>query len=113
MQAQEPRDAEDLSGSVGTSARAMQRFLTEARWSGDTVIERLQEYLVPRLGRPDAVWVRDGRDLPKQGRKSAGLARQYCGRLGKVANCQTGMFLAYVNPLGRAPQDDCKVVPAP
>ena len=80
----------------------MQRFLTEARWSDDTVIGRLQEYLAPRLGNPGAVWVLDGSDFPKQGRKSAGVARQYCGRLGKVANCQAGMFLAYVSPLGRA-----------
>ena len=94
--------AENLSESVGISARAMQRFLTEARWSDETVIGRLQEYLAPRLGHPEAVWVFDGSDFPKQGRKSAGVARQYCGRLGKVANCQGGMFLAYVSPLGRA-----------
>ena len=80
----------------------MQRFLTDSRWSDETVIGRLQEYLAPRLGHPEAVWVFDGSDFPKQGRKSAGVARQYCGRLGKVANCQGGMFLAYVSPLGRA-----------
>ena len=102
MQAQEPRNAENLSESVGISARAMQRFLTEARWDDDAVIGRLQEYLAPKLEHPEAVWVLDGSDLPKQGRKSVGVARQYCGRLGKVANCQAGMFLAYVSPLGRA-----------
>ena len=102
VQAGERRNAENLSESVGISARAMQRFLTEAPWDDDAVIGRLQEYLAPRLGHPEAVWVLDGSDFPKQGRKSAGVARQYCGRLGKVANCQGGMFLAYVSPLGRA-----------
>ena len=92
--------AGNLSESVGISARAMQRFLTEARWSDDTVIGRLQEYLAPRLGHPEAVWVFDGSDFPKQGRKSAGVARQYCGRLGKVANCQAGMFLGLRQPAG-------------
>ena len=102
VQARERRNAENLSESVGISARSMQRFLTEARWSDDTVMGRLQEYLAPRLGHAEAVWLFDGSDFPKQGRKSVGVARQYCGRLGKVANCQAGMFLAYVSPLGRS-----------
>ena len=102
VQAGERRNAENLSESVGISARAMQRFLTEARWDDAAVIGRLQEYLAPRLAHPEAVWVLDGSDFPKQGRKSVGVARQYCGRLGKVANCQAGMFLAYVSPLGQA-----------
>ena len=80
----------------------MQRFLTDSSWDDEAILGRLQEYLGPRLGHPSGVWVLDGSDFPKQGRKSVGVARQYCGRLGKVANCQAGMFLAYVSPLGRA-----------
>ena len=90
VQAQERRNAGNLSESVGISARAMQRFLTEARWSDDTMTGRLQKYLAPRLEHPEAVWVLDGSDFPKQGRRSAGVARQYCGRLGKAANCAFG-----------------------
>ena len=91
--------------SVGDGSGVSQgdaAVLTESPWDDDAVIGRLQEYLSPRLGHPEAVWVLDGSDFPKQGRKSAGVARQYCGRLGKVTNCQAGMFLAYVSPLGRA-----------
>ena len=102
VQSGERRNAENLSETVPASARVMQRFLTESPWDDDAVIGRLQEYLGPRLGHPEAVSVLDGSDFPKQGRKSAGVARQYCGRLGKVANCQAGMFLACVSPLGRA-----------
>ena len=102
VQSGERRNAENLSETVPASARVMQRFLAESPWNDDIVIGRLQEYLGPRLGHPEAIWVLDGSDFPKQGRKSVGVARQYCGRLGKVANCQAGMFLAYVSPLGRA-----------
>ena len=102
VQSGERRNAENLSEAVPVSARAMQRFLTESPWVDDAVMGRRQEYLGPLLEHPEAIWVLDGSDFPKQGRKSAGVARQYCGRLGKVANCQAGMFLAYVSPLGRA-----------
>ena len=102
VQSRERRNAENLSETVPGSARGMQRFLTDSPWDDEAIIGRLQEYLGTRLEHPEGVWVLDGSDFPKQGRKSAGVARQYCGRLGKVANCQAGMFLAYVSPLGRA-----------
>ena len=88
VQSQERRNAENLSETVTASPRVLQRFLTEARWDDDAVIGRLQEYLCSRLEHPQAVWVLDGSDFPKQGVKSAGVARQYCGALGKIANCQ-------------------------
>ena len=102
VQSEERRNAENLSEMVPVSARALQRFLSEARWDDDAIIGRLQEYLAPRLADPLAVWVLDGSDFPKQGVKSVGVARQYCGALGKIANCQAGMFLAHVGPRGRA-----------
>ena len=102
VQSQERRNAENLAEAVSVSARALQRFLTDARWDDERVIERLQAYLGPRLQHPQAVWVLDGSDFPKQGRKSVGVARQYCGILGKIANCQAGLFLAHVGPRGRA-----------
>ena len=83
VQSQDRRNAENLSESVGVSARAMQRFLTKAPWDDDAVMGRLQEYLSPRLGHPEAVWVLDGSDFPKQGRKSAGVARQYYRETGQ------------------------------
>ena len=102
MQSGERRNAENLSETVPVSARAMQRFLAKSPWDDEAVMARLQEYLAPRLEHPEAIWVLDGSDFPKQGRKSVGVVRQYCGRLGWVANCQAGMFLVYISPLGRA-----------
>lgn len=79
VQSHERRNAENLSEAVVASPRSLQRFLTESPWEDDRVIGRLQEYLGSRLADPQAVWVLDGSDFPKQGVKSAGVSRQYCG----------------------------------
>jgi SRSO17 transposase len=54
------------------------------------------------LNSPEGVFVVDETGFPKQGKQSVGVARQYCGPLGKVANCQVAAFLAYVSPRGHA-----------
>lgn len=102
VQAEERRNAENMAEALPVSARVLQRFLSESPWAEDPVIDRLQAYLGPRLSHPLAVWAVDSSGFPKQGTKSVGVARQYCGMLGKVANCQVGVFLAHVGPRGRA-----------
>jgi len=111
VRAQERRNAKNLSESVGISAQAMQRFLTEARWSDDTVIGRLQAYLVPGWSIPRPCGCSTAATSPSRGGNRQGCPGQYCGRLGKVANCQAGMFLAYVSPLGRVLVDKCPYLP--
>lgn len=102
VQNQERCNAENLSEVVDASPRVLQRFLTEAHWDDDAVTEALQKYLAPRLAHPQAVWAVDESGVVKQGKKSVGVAHQYCGAVGKLANCQMGVYLAYLSPQGRA-----------
>ena len=102
VQDRERCNAENLSEVVDASPRVLQRFLTEARWDEDALTDALQAHLAPRLAHPQAVWAVDESGIVKQGKQSVGVARQYCGSVGKVANCQMGVFLAHVGPRGRA-----------
>jgi len=102
VQSSERRNAENLGEAVGVPARTMQRYLTRAGWDDAAVTERLQAYLGPRLNHRQADGVVDESGFPKQGKKSVGVARQYCGHVGKIASCQMGVFLAHIGPRGRA-----------
>jgi SRSO17 transposase len=79
-----------------------QYLLSRADWDADAVREELRRYVVQHLGDPHGVLVLDETGFPKKGRHSAGVARQYSGTLGKVDNCQIGVFLSYASPLGYA-----------
>src|SRR5215213_1416696 len=106
------RNAENLAEHVdGATPRALQRFLSEAAWSTERVIEQIQEDVALVLEEPDAVFVVDETGFAKQGTKSVGVARQYSGTLGKVGNCQVGVFLAYVSGRGRALADAALYLP--
>jgi SRSO17 transposase len=80
----------------------MQRLLYQAQWNADLVCKILRAKVIARLGYAPGVGVIDESAFVKRGDKSAGVGRQYCGRLGKIENCQVGVFLGYVAPLGYA-----------
>src|SRR5882762_8630711 len=78
------------------SRRGLQKFVGEAAWDHTPLLDTLARQVGEDLGEPDAVIVFDPSAFPKKGTKSVGVARQWCGRLGKVENCQVGVFMAYV-----------------
>jgi SRSO17 transposase len=70
--------------------QAFQHFITHAPWDAERVWTRLRAVVPERTG----VLILDGTSFPKQGTASVGVARQYCGALGKIANCQTAVTVA-------------------
>ena len=91
--------------------RGIQRVLDRYRWDADAVRDDLRRYVVEALGDPRAVLAVDETSFVKQGRHSAGVARQYCGTLGKRANCQVGVFLGYASAKGYAGLDRALYLP--
>lgn len=88
-----------------------QYLLGRADWEADAVRDELRHYLVQHLGNLHAVLVIDETGVPKKGRHSAGVARQYSGTLGKIDNCQVGVFLGYASQLGHTLLDRELYVP--
>src|SRR5262245_26439421 len=80
----------------------MQRLLSTAHWDADAVRDDLVAYVLEHLADPQAVLVLDETGFVKKGTKSVGVAPQYCGTVGKIANCQVGVFLAYATRHGPA-----------
>jgi SRSO17 transposase len=80
----------------------MQRLLATADWDPDGVRDDLRAYVVEHLGDPSGVLVADETGFLKKGTTSVGVQRQYSGTVGKVDNCQLGVFLAYASGKGRA-----------
>jgi SRSO17 transposase len=89
-----------LKGPDPAAVRAGQQFLGEGAWSDESILARHQRLVGESLGQPDGVVIVDGSGFPKQGQHSVGVAPQYCGALGKVANCQEGVFAAYASSRG-------------
>jgi SRSO17 transposase len=92
-----------LAEQVGEATPdGVQRLLATARWDADGVRDDFRAYVLEHLGDPDGVLVVDETSVIKKGTKSVGVQRQYCGTVGRIANCQVAVFLAYATRHGRA-----------
>lgn len=89
-----------LCGLHPNVVRAVQGFIGFGQWDVARLMHRHQAKVAISLGDPRGVVIVDGSGFPKQGQHSAGVAYQYCGTLGKVANCQEGVFVVYASPQG-------------
>ncbi len=85
----------------GGDVQAMQQFISVGAWDDAVLLEHHQRLVAQTLGDVDTgTLILDGCDFPKQGRHSVGVARQWCGAVGKVANCQASVVAAYASRHG-------------
>src|SRR5271167_2288599 len=101
----ERKTSEPIAYLAGRERKPVQHFVGAGAWDDEAVMRELRQHVAEERADPEAVLVVDGSGFPKKGEDSCGVARQWCGRLGKVDNCQVGVFLAYVTAKGYAPLD--------
>lgn len=80
--------------------RAMQFFVSDVVWDESKILSTYRSMVNEDMGDPDGVLIFDESGFVKKGSDSAGVARQYCGNVGKVENCQVGVFSAYASRHG-------------
>jgi len=89
-----------FEGDNPNAIRAGQQFLGQGTWADGPLLVRHWQEVEQDLGDANGVLIVDGSDFPKQGQDSVGVKRQMCGELGKIANCQAGVFLSYASHKG-------------
>ena len=93
---------ERIALRFGTCVRSLQHFIGQSPWQWERLLEIQQALVVETLGEADGVVLVDESGMPKQGYHSVGVASQYCGSLGKVANAQVGVYLGYASRKGHS-----------
>ena len=83
--------------------QALQQFVNQSPWDHQQVENRYRRVLARALASPRGIFVLDDTGFPKQGKHSVGVQHQYCGQLGKKANCQVAVTVHYVSPAGHFP----------
>lgn len=101
----EPMAARIGPGRVGSLHQAMHHFVANAPWSENAVLAAVREWALPAIEAEGALraWIVDDTGFPKKGKHSVGVARQYCGQLGKQDNCQVAVSLSVANDAASLP----------
>ena len=87
------KSIEPLAGRIeGADVQSLRQFVGQSPWAVEQIQQKLAEKVVDLLAEPE-VWMIDETSFPKAGDASVGVARQYCGALGKIANCQVAVSL--------------------
>src|SRR4051812_12935866 len=95
----EPIAAVTAPARASANHQSRLHFVANAPWSNERVLGRIRELPVPIIEGSGAIeaWIIDDTGFPKKGRHSVGVARQYCGQLGKQDNCQVAVSLSVAN----------------
>src|SRR6476661_1499861 len=95
----EPMAAMTAPERTAAQPQALLHFVGQGDWSGQQVMAKVRELLLPGIERHGEIeaWIIDDTGFPKKGRHSVGVARQYCGQLGKQDNCQVAVTLSFAN----------------
>ena len=96
MSDSERKNVESIAYYHGYDRQRLQFFIGQVEWDDEIILDKLVKGITGEIGTKNGILVLDPTSFPKKGKQSVGVQRQWCGRLGKVENCQVATFLAYV-----------------
>ena len=107
----ERKNVESIAYYHGSDRQPLQKFIGQVEWDDEIILDKLVRRIKREIGTKNGVIILDPTSFPKKGKQSVGVQRQWCGRLGKVENCQVAIFLAYAGADEFALVDRCLYLP--